>query len=162
MTENIKIRYATEDDKKWMRETLLYDNYSREKLGLHGADEGGMIPIDNRYKAMFIATIGEKENKKNIGFTKIVSHSDHNQVYLADLYVIKKYRKKGIAQKLFDFAFEWSHLEWSQEEMDVYTIDNKPMAKFLKKNGFNNKGTFKDFYKRGSKRFDQTYWVKKY
>jgi len=152
----MKIRYSNEEDKTWIKDILLHDKNVREKLGLSGNNEDSIIKTGS-WSATFIGCI----NKKRVCFITIEFAIRKDSVYITDLFVDKKYRKKGYAKKILDFALAYAKEDWAANQSHLFTIENEDMNLFISKYGFKKMGTYKNFIKRGNKELDQTLWVKK-
>jgi len=81
-------------------------------------------------KLIFVAEI----NKKIVGF--IACSTKQNSIYIDDLYVLKKYRKKGVATSLMKFISSVKKRLKKKYIIGNVRRKDKPAIRFYKKIGF--------------------------
>ncbi len=102
-------------------------------------------------EAMFLSpdeiTILAYHNNKIVGY--IVYSTVLDECHILNVAVHPDFRRKGIAQRMFDFLFQ----EGKKDGLNFYylevKIDNAPAINFYKKNGFKELGLRKGYYKDG-------------
>ena len=123
----MKLRQATKKDFEGICELVqkLYGEKVLKKI-----DEDWRKDYLKLLKSIFIV----EENKKIIAYISI--DINENSVYIADLYVLPEYRRKGIATKLIKFVDEVRKNKNKRYlRVDVRTKD-KPALRFYEKFGF--------------------------
>lgn len=154
----MKIRYAKESDKDWLKNSLLNDGNARVRLGIKGSNESSIVKFDDQWEASFIA----EENDIQMGIVTVSYDASNNLAYLNDIYIPKGLRRKGIAKELIEFAINYALDSWGGFGIYAFTLGNKKMENLFQKLGFENNGVYKKSTQRGNKWISQTYWLKEY
>lgn len=103
-----------------------------------------------------------KEDNINIdGVIKISTYTGNYEVRIMMLFVVEKFRRKGIGSQLLDMAEKYIYETWPCGIITMLVIENNPMESFLIKHGYEKAGTYRKFIFRGNKFFDQSLFVKR-
>jgi len=122
----MKIRNITLKDKKEVMK-LIKELYEKN-------NPKGVSNWNKNYKKFISDTFLMEDKKKVVGYVSIDIRK--NSIYIADLYIIPKYRKKGIATKFVKHIQNLrKKLNKRYLRVDVRRKD-KPAVKLYKKLGF--------------------------
>lgn len=122
----MKIRNITLKDKKEVMK-LIKELYEKN-------NPKGVSNWNKNYKKFISDTFLMEDKKKVVGYVSIDIRE--NSIYIADLYIIPKYRKKGIATKFVKHIQNLrKKLNKRYLRVDVRRKD-KPAVKLYKKLGF--------------------------
>lgn len=155
---NIKIEFVfDEKNLEVFKQALLFDDEAREKMNARGGSIHNFIKNDS-WHSTFIC----KYNKKPAGIMRLGVISGFSLNFIDELYILPKFRNKGIAKKLLNFGIDYCDKSWDGHGVAVYTIENEKMESLLPKLGFKNRGTYKGLYNINNRHLSQSLWVKQY
>lgn len=153
----VKFRFAKEGDSSYFYNSVLAEkNKIHRQVGIFGIDDQEFF--GNSYKATFVAEIGGD----SVGFVKASGGDLTGFNYIGIFYVLPKFRRQGLGTELFKFIEKYLLNNWNAVGIDLYTIDNEPMDKLVKKTGYSLSGIYKKKYIVNGKSYDQKRWIKLY
>ena len=133
----MKLRKAKSSDKKDLMKLVK---------GLYGRSSTQSVKDWEKYHSKYMKNaVLAQENNQVIAY--IAFNLRKNYVYIGDLYVLPKHRKKGVASKLLKFVENYSKKVKRDLRVDVRKKD-RPAKRFYEKHKFiyfsnKNKGSIK-------------------
>lgn len=149
------IRLSKKDEGEEFANVLMDDRVGKAKLNYRG---GSPLTFVND---MWTMTFVDRQDGEYRAFVKVSANCQDHAIYLDDIYIVKKYRRTGLATRLIQYALSQAKDSWSYDYLYAYTIENKPMENLLRKMGFKNRGTYKKFIYRNGEFLSQTLFMKR-
>lgn len=150
-------RFATSEDAKYFYNLLLTEkNKVHRQLAAFGIDNN---EFDGTSYKVAIAVMVKGER---VGFARLLGGDISGFNYIGLFYIVPAFRRKGIGTQLFNFIENYLINNWNAVGEDLYTIENPPMEKLVKKMGFVLSGVYKKKYSINGKYYSQSRWIKFY
>ena len=108
----------------------------------------------------YINVVAVSANKKIVYGFCFSEHYGDGSVQVKSVYVLEKYRGKGIAGKLLKEIENRILNSWKVPELYGFTLENKTMEKIFMDNGYNLMGVFKRFAFVNGRYHDQSFFAK--
>lgn len=156
-SKDYKIRYMNSEDKVWIMDALLNDLEGRYFLNIFGNTEAEI-----KLKATWEVGLVCLYKEKPVGFIYLKTYNISFLNYIDGLYVIKKYRRRGIGKFLLGAGLDYVKDNWTARGVYVLTIENKPMERLVESMGFSLMGTYKKYVYRNGVARDQSLYLLEY
>lgn len=134
----MKIEYATAKDSD---ELAKIDSIAHSELT--GWTPNNKLDFDNIIKKQKQIIILAKEKNNLLGYFSLRKDKESNWLWLEDMYVLQKWRKKGIAHKLIKEVLNY-HSKNASKRILVLLTSSKNIIIF-KKLGFNKTMNFMEY-----------------
>lgn len=154
----IRFRFAESSDYRYFADLALNEPEEVKKhLGLLGFDEDYFKCTD--WRAVLIA---EMNGNERLGCVSVSGGNSNGFNYIGFMYVIPKWRRQGVGQKMIETACNYALTTWNAGGIDLYTIENEGMDRLLDKMGFTNDGIEAKHYFLNGGFIGQKRWIKTY